>query len=219
MKEMRQQQAKECFKGRGPMGRGKMQPQSGGGTGPQKGVSKPQSNMVTKEGSAKTQSAPSGQGRKDELPPPQPQAKAQAQQQAQKQGWQYSGFQTTSVLEHVELEDGKKRRKVLSLPSHRGPKIRARDKGKPALPAQPKKPRIGPSRRERQGGMSLEKPTHPRTQSTKGAKRRFRSREDDRFDNLVEQYKRKLMGGNKTAIIKKNKWFNTVKCVRCHFLA
>uniref|UniRef100_A0A4W5JTT0 RRM domain-containing protein n=1 Tax=Hucho hucho TaxID=62062 RepID=A0A4W5JTT0_9TELE len=94
MKEMRQQQAKvcllcylcwcvmmvkiksntfsclhgfqECFKGRGPMGRGKMQPQSGGGTGPQKGVSKPQSNMVTKEGSAKTQSAPSGQGRKDE---------------------------------------------------------------------------------------------------------------------------------------------------------
>uniref|UniRef100_A0A4W5JXH6 Uncharacterized protein n=1 Tax=Hucho hucho TaxID=62062 RepID=A0A4W5JXH6_9TELE len=98
------------------------------------------------------------------VPPPQPQAKAQAQQQAQKQGWQYSGFQTTSVLEHVELEDGKKRRKVLSLPSHRGPKIRARDKGKPALPAQPKKPRIGPSRRERQGGMSLEKPTHPRTQ-------------------------------------------------------
>ncbi|XP_045544193.1 RNA-binding protein 28 isoform X2 [Salmo salar] len=182
------------------MARGKMQPQSGGRLGPQKGVSKPHSNMVTKEGSAKTQSAPSGQGRKDGVPPPQPQAKAQTQQQ--KQGRQYSGFQTTSVLEHVELEDGKKRRKVLSQPSHHGPKIRARDKGKPA---QPKKPRIGSSRRERPGATSLEKPT----QRTKGAKRRFRSREDDRFDNLVEQYKRKLMGGNKTATIKKNKWFNS----------
>lgn len=93
MKEMRQQQVKVCllcclcwcvmmvkiksntfsclhgfqerFKRRGPMARGKMQPQSGGRLGPQKGVSKPHSNMVTKEGSAKTQSAPSGQGRKD----------------------------------------------------------------------------------------------------------------------------------------------------------
>ncbi|KAK6318187.1 hypothetical protein J4Q44_G00114780 [Coregonus suidteri] len=139
-----------------------------------------------------------------------PQAKAQTQQQAQKQGRQYAGFQTTPVLEHVELEDGKKRQKVLALPSHRGPKIRARDKGKPQHQlAQPKKPKIRPSRRERQGGTSLEKPTQPRTQSAKGAKRRFRSREDDRFDNLVEQYKRKLMGGNKTATIKKNKWFNS----------
>uniref|UniRef100_A0A8C8HMP0 RRM domain-containing protein n=1 Tax=Oncorhynchus tshawytscha TaxID=74940 RepID=A0A8C8HMP0_ONCTS len=62
------------------------------------------------------------------VPPPQPQAQtlfhAQTQPQDQKQGRQYAGFQTTPVLEHVELEDGKKRRKVLALPSHRGPKIR-----------------------------------------------------------------------------------------------
>uniref|UniRef100_A0AAZ3R6P9 RRM domain-containing protein n=1 Tax=Oncorhynchus tshawytscha TaxID=74940 RepID=A0AAZ3R6P9_ONCTS len=68
MKEMRQQQVK----GSGPMGRGKMQPQSGGRLGPQKVVCKPQSNMVTKEWSAttQTQSSPSGQGRKDGVHPP-----------------------------------------------------------------------------------------------------------------------------------------------------
>uniref|UniRef100_A0A8C8GRA1 RRM domain-containing protein n=1 Tax=Oncorhynchus tshawytscha TaxID=74940 RepID=A0A8C8GRA1_ONCTS len=135
-------------------------------------------------------------------PQTQQQAQKQTHQQAQKQGWQYSGFQTTSVLEHVELEDGKKRRKVLSLPSHRGPKIRMRDKGKPA---QPKKPRIGSSRT----GRNYIQLSSLVFQSTLGAKRRVRSREDDRFDNLVEQYKRKLMGGNKTATIKKNKWFNS----------
>ncbi|XP_024279439.1 RNA-binding protein 28 isoform X2 [Oncorhynchus tshawytscha] len=212
MKEMRQQQVKERFKGRGPQGG--VKPQSGGKTGLQRCASKPQSAMVTKVGPAKTQtqSLPSGQDRKDGVPPPQPQAQtlfhAQTQPQDQKQGRQYAGFQTTPVLEHVELEDGKKRRKVLALPSHRGPKIRARDKGKPQ-PAQPKKPKNRPSRRELQGGTSLEKPTQPRTKSAKGAKKRFRNQEDDRFDNLVEQYKRKLMGGNKTTNIKKNKWFNS----------
>ncbi|XP_035654365.1 RNA-binding protein 28 isoform X2 [Oncorhynchus keta] len=210
MKEMRQQQVKERFKGRGPQGG--VKPQSGGKTGPQGCASKPKSAMVTKEGPAKTQtqSLPSGQDRKDGVLPPQPQAQTlfQTQPQDQKQGRQYAGFQTTPVLEHVELEDGKKRRKVLALPSHRGPKIRARDKGKPQ-PAQPKKPKNRPSRRELQGGTSLEKPTQPRTKSAKGAKKRFRNQEDDRFDNLVEQYKRKLMGGNKTTNIKKNKWFNS----------
>ncbi|XP_071004863.1 RNA-binding protein 28-like isoform X2 [Oncorhynchus clarkii lewisi] len=216
MKEMRQQQVKDRFKGRGPQGG--VKPQSVGKTGPQRCASKPQSAMVTKEGPAKTQtqSLPSGQDRKDGVPPPQPQAQtlfqtqpqAQTQPQDQMQGRQYAGFQTTPVLEHVELEDGKKRRKVLALPSHRGPKIRARDKGK-QQPAQPKKPKNRPSRRELQGGTSLEKPTQPRIKSAKGAKKRFRSQEDDRFDNLVEQYKRKLMGGNKTTNIKKNKWFNS----------
>ncbi|XP_038857208.1 RNA-binding protein 28-like [Salvelinus namaycush] len=234
MKEMRQQYVKEHFKGRGPQGGGK--PQSGGKTGPQRCASKTQSAMVTKEGPAKTQtqSLPSGQDRKDGVPPPQaktlfhaqtqpqdqtlfqtqPQGQtlfhAQTQPQGQKQGRQYAGFQTTPVLEHVELEDGKKRRKVLALPSHHGPKIRARDKGKQQQqPAQLKKPKNRPSRRELQGGTSLEKPTQPRTKSANGAKKRFRSQEDDRFDNLVEQYKRKLMGGNKTTTIKKNKWFNS----------
>uniref|UniRef100_A0A6Q2XEX1 RRM domain-containing protein n=1 Tax=Esox lucius TaxID=8010 RepID=A0A6Q2XEX1_ESOLU len=92
-------------------------------------------------------------------PPTQPQGQSKGQPQAT----HYSGFQTTPVLEHIELEDGKKRRKVLPLPTHRGPKIRARDKGK-QLPAQPKKPKSRPSRRERQGVTSLEKPTQPRPQ-------------------------------------------------------
>lgn len=36
----------------------------------------------------------------------------------------WAGFQTKAEVEQVELPDGKKRRKVLALPSHRGPKIR-----------------------------------------------------------------------------------------------
>ncbi|KAK6320148.1 hypothetical protein J4Q44_G00092550 [Coregonus suidteri] len=66
-----------------------------------------------------------------------------------------SRFQTTPVLEHVELEDGKKRRKVLALPSHRGPKIRARDKGKQQQqPAQLKKPKK-PAQQERTTGRNV----------------------------------------------------------------
>lgn len=36
----------------------------------------------------------------------------------------YSGFKTTPEVEHVELGDGRKRQKVLPMPSHIGPKIR-----------------------------------------------------------------------------------------------
>lgn len=36
----------------------------------------------------------------------------------------YSGFRTTLEVEHVELSDGKKRQKILPMPSHTGPKIR-----------------------------------------------------------------------------------------------
>lgn len=40
-------------------------------------------------------------------------------------------------------------------------------------------------------------------------KNRFKKREGDRFENLVEQYKKKLLGsGNKGAAIKRNKWFD-----------
>lgn len=42
----------------------------------------------------------------------------------QKQDGRYFGFMTNTEVEHVNLENGKKRRKVLALPSHRGPKIR-----------------------------------------------------------------------------------------------
>lgn len=34
------------------------------------------------------------------------------------------GFVTNPEVEHIELQNGKKRRKVLAFPSHRGPKIR-----------------------------------------------------------------------------------------------
>lgn len=36
----------------------------------------------------------------------------------------YSGFRTTQEVEHIELSDGKKRQKILPMPSHFGPKIR-----------------------------------------------------------------------------------------------
>lgn len=42
----------------------------------------------------------------------------------QKGDGRYSGFMSKPEVEHVELQDGKKRRKVLAFPSHRGPKIR-----------------------------------------------------------------------------------------------
>lgn len=47
-----------------------------------------------------------------------------ASSEGQKQ--HFSGFQTQPEVEHVDLKNGKKRKKVLPLPSHRGPKIRYR---------------------------------------------------------------------------------------------
>ena len=44
--------------------------------------------------------------------------------QQQKKDKRYSGFMTNPEVEHIDLEHGKKRRKVLAFPSHRGPKIR-----------------------------------------------------------------------------------------------
>uniref|UniRef100_A0A4W4F8K8 RNA-binding protein 28 n=1 Tax=Electrophorus electricus TaxID=8005 RepID=A0A4W4F8K8_ELEEL len=75
----------------------------------------------------------------------------------------YSGFRTTHEVKHVELDDGRKRQKVLPMPSHRGPKIR-----------------------------------------------KIQNKDDDRFDCLVEQYKKKLLGNSSTkgSLVKKNKWFS-----------
>lgn len=44
--------------------------------------------------------------------------------QHQTQDRHYFGFRTNPEVEHVDLENGKKRRKVLPFPTHRGPKIR-----------------------------------------------------------------------------------------------
>uniref|UniRef100_A0A671Y8A7 RNA-binding protein 28 n=1 Tax=Sparus aurata TaxID=8175 RepID=A0A671Y8A7_SPAAU len=80
----------------------------------------------------------------------------------QKKDERYSGFMTNPEVEHVDLEHGKKRRKVLAFPSHRGPKIRMRDKGKQKAPP-PKQAKPGFNRKERQR-RQMEKPTQTRNQ-------------------------------------------------------
>lgn len=52
------------------------------------------------------------------------QSKAPPKQKGKVGSISWTGFQTKAEVEQVELPDGKKRRKVLALPSHRGPKIR-----------------------------------------------------------------------------------------------
>ncbi|XP_044535775.1 RNA-binding protein 28 isoform X2 [Gracilinanus agilis] len=113
----------------------------------------------------------------------------------------WAGFQTKAEVEHVELPDGKKRRKVLMLPSHRGPKIRMRDKGK-AKPPPPKKPKVQMrhQKQEKRRSMSLQVPK----KKAKGNKSEIR------FNQLVEQYKQKILGPTKGAPLgKKSKWFDT----------
>uniref|UniRef100_A0A8C1GDB7 RNA binding motif protein 28 n=1 Tax=Cyprinus carpio TaxID=7962 RepID=A0A8C1GDB7_CYPCA len=121
--------------------------------------------------------------------------------QEKEQEREYSGFMTKPEVEHVELKDGKKRPKVLHMPSHRGPKIRKRDKGKQPM-VQPKKQKKVPSRKERKGSSFIEKSSMNRKPVSQ------RSREDVRFDTLVNQYKKKLMGTSNTkTAVKKSKWF------------
>ncbi|XP_075998435.1 RNA-binding protein 28 [Genypterus blacodes] len=178
IKEMRHQNNKNFSQNRPSKG---MSPQSqapAAEKGPNKGGMKPSSSFQP--------------ARQERAPP-----------QAQKSGRNFSGFQTNPEVEHVDLKDGKKRRKVLPLPTHRGPKIRMRDKGKQQAPP-PKKPRNAYSRKDRQ---RQQKPKQHRAQNVKAAKGH---RGGDRFDSLVEQYKKKLMGnGDKNAALKRNKWFDS----------
>uniref|UniRef100_A0A7N9AKY4 RNA-binding protein 28 n=1 Tax=Mastacembelus armatus TaxID=205130 RepID=A0A7N9AKY4_9TELE len=106
--------------------------------------------------------------------PLQPVQTEKSTSQGRKNDRHCSGFQTNPEVEHIDLENGKKRKKVLPLPSHRGPKIRC--------------------------GF---------VRKVKGAKKNFKSRDGDRFDSLVEQYKKKLLDNSgKNASIKKSKWFD-----------
>lgn len=184
MKEMRQQKNKE-FQNRTFKGGAKPQSQTAGdGKGPKKGGNKAQSSS---EQTGNERAAPS---------------------QSQKQGRRHVGFQTKPEVEHVDLENGKKRKKILAFPSHRGPKIRMRDKGKQQAPP-PKKGRPRSNRKDRPR-QQMEKPTQPRNQKVKMAKNPLKRRGGDRFDSLVEQYKKKLMGNSdKIANVKRNKWFNS----------
>ncbi|KAM8891580.1 RNA-binding protein 28 isoform 2-T2 [Spinachia spinachia] len=130
----------------------------------------------------------------------------QAPVETQKQGTRFLGFQTKPEVEHVSLENGKKRKKILNFPSHRGPKIRMRDKGKQQAPA-PKKARPGSTRKDRQR-QQMEKPTR-RSNQVKTQKKNFQRKGGDRFDSLVEQYKKKLMGNSDITNLKRNKWFDS----------
>lgn len=56
--------------------------------------------------------------------PTQDQSQASGEQKGKARPTSWTGFQTKAEVEQVELPDGKKRRKILALPSHRGPKIR-----------------------------------------------------------------------------------------------
>ncbi|XP_053114072.1 RNA-binding protein 28 [Hemicordylus capensis] len=122
----------------------------------------------------------------------------------------WAGFQTRAEVEQVLLPDGKKRPKVLALPSHRGPKIRQRNKVKgPLPPAQKKSQSHRGAPRKPQSQEKL--PGAPK-QAPKRNSRAGRSRAEAHFEQLVEQYKRKLLGGSgsKNALpAKKSKWFES----------
>ncbi|KAI5274072.1 Rna-Binding Protein 28 [Manis pentadactyla] len=129
------------------------------------------------------------------------QSKASLEQKGKAGCISWTGFQTKAEVEQVELPDGKKRRKVLVLPSHRGPKIRLRDKGKvKSLP--PKKPKA----QLNQWKQEEEKPPSKQV-SRKKAKG---NKTEIRFNQLVEQYKQKLLGPSKGApLVKRSKWFDS----------
>nr|XP_048678025.1 RNA-binding protein 28 isoform X1 [Caretta caretta] len=135
-------------------------------------------------------------------------AGAQGQQNPRKRGAEgqgpgtpWAGFQTKAEVEQVELPDGKKRRKVLTLPTHRGPKIRKRDRGKPAAP---KKPKAQASQRRQEKQSVAPRQAPGKRQRSAG------SQAEARFDQLVEQYKRKILGGTQSAPgAKRSKWFES----------
>uniref|UniRef100_A0A8D2AYH0 RNA-binding protein 28 n=1 Tax=Sciurus vulgaris TaxID=55149 RepID=A0A8D2AYH0_SCIVU len=113
----------------------------------------------------------------------------------------WTGFQTKAEVEQVELPDGKKRRKVLVLPSHRGPKIRLRDKGKvKSLPPKKPKPQINQWKQEKKKLSSKQVPR----------KKAKENKAEIRFNQLVEQYKQKLLGPSTGApLAKRSKWFDS----------
>ncbi|KAM6100815.1 LOW QUALITY PROTEIN: RNA-binding protein 28-like [Pterocles gutturalis] len=110
----------------------------------------------------------------------------------------WSGFCTEAQVERVQLPDGTTRRKVLALPSHRGPKIRKRDKGK-VKPPPTKQPKAQVQRRKEKRKVN---PTQaPRRQRGGGGA-------EARFSELVEHYKRKILGSDPPAA-KRSKWFES----------
>ncbi|XP_054351143.1 RNA-binding protein 28 isoform X1 [Pongo pygmaeus] len=129
------------------------------------------------------------------------QSKVPPEQKGKAGSTSWTGFQTKAEVEQVELPDGKKRKKVLALPSHQGPKIRLRDKGK-VKPVHPKKPKpqINQWKQEKQQ-LSSEQVSRKKAKGNKT---------ETRFNQLVEQYKQKLLGPSKGApLAKRSKWFDS----------
>ncbi|XP_063164427.1 RNA-binding protein 28 [Candoia aspera] len=134
-------------------------------------------------------SEPRGQKRKRPGHPP--------SLQATKGAPSWSGFQTHTEEAAVELPDGKKRRRVLALPSHWGPKIRNRDKGK-AQGAPPKKKAKPKEQKARRAPHQVS----PKKQQG------GRGQAEAHFEQLVERYKQKILGSGKTTLqVKRSKWF------------
>ncbi|XP_049670165.1 RNA-binding protein 28 [Accipiter gentilis] len=109
----------------------------------------------------------------------------------------WSGFRTEAQVERVELPDGTTRKKVLALPSHRGPKIRKRDKGK--VKPLPKQPKAKVQRRKEKRKVA---PTQAQQRRREGGGA------EARFSELVERYKRKILGSDPPAP-KRSKWFES----------
>ncbi|NXW25669.1 RBM28 protein, partial [Circaetus pectoralis] len=109
----------------------------------------------------------------------------------------WSGFRTEAQVERVELPDGTTRKKVLALPSHRGPKIRKRDKGK--VKPLPKQPKAKVQRRKEKRKVA---PTQAQRRRREGGGA------EARFSELVERYKRKILGSDPPAP-KRSKWFES----------
>ncbi|NXI43027.1 RBM28 protein, partial [Galbula dea] len=114
----------------------------------------------------------------------------------------WSGFQTEPVPERMQLPDGTHRRRVLALPSHRGPKIRKRDRAqlKPPPPKQPKA-KARAKRRKEKHQVALPQAQRQRRGGPGGA--------EARFNELVERYKRKILGSDHAPTSKRSKWFES----------
>ncbi|XP_041531473.1 RNA-binding protein 28 [Microtus oregoni] len=134
--------------------------------------------------------------------PTQDQSQASGEQKGNGRPTSWTGFQTKAEVEQVELPDGKKRRKVLALPSHRGPKIRLRDKGKvKSLPPKKPKPQTGHRKQKKQQLLSSLQVLKKKAKESKA---------ESHFNQLLEQYKQKLLGPSKGApLMKRSKWFDT----------
>ncbi|KAM4782227.1 LOW QUALITY PROTEIN: RNA-binding protein 28 [Cyanocitta cristata] len=94
---------------------------------------------------------------------------------------------------------GAPRPKVLALPSHRGPKIRKRDKGKAQPPPKPPKAPKASRRREK-----LRVPPPQSQRRRRGGP----GGAEARFQELVERYKRKILGSD-APTARGGKWFES----------